>query len=294
MVTIAGGGTLVVPDLPASAADLATLIDRENVTRVAITPTLAAGLLPHFADDRPRFPGVRRFSISTMYTPEALRAELRRRVTDNLVICYGTNELWYITAADVATQLRFPETAGFPVAGVAIEIVDDQDRPLPPGEVGLVRLRGPTLPAGYLDDPAATARAFRLGWYYPGDLGALAPEGALFLKGRADDMINFDGAKIYPAEIELALLRHPDVYEAAAFPLTVDGFRQVPVAAVVARGGATADALVAWCRAQIGERAPRLIWLLPTLPRTATGKVLKRELAQRLSQAHAERRRDEG
>jgi len=225
-----------------------------------------------------------------MFTPEPLRRELRRRVTANLVICYGTNELWYIASADVATQLSFPEAAGYPVDDVEVEIVDDRDRPLPRGEVGLVRLRGSTLPAGYLDDPEATAKAFRSGWYYPGDLGVLAPEGVLFLKGRADDMINYDGIKIYPAEIEVALQRHPGVAEAAAFPVTIDGYRQLPVAAVVPRGGASAEALVAFCREQIGERAPVKIWLFDTLPKTATGKVLKRELATRLSRAVAERR----
>ena len=290
MVTLGGGGTVIIAPLPISMPELCAVIDRENVTRVAVTPTLASELLPWLTDEVPRFPDIRRFSISTMFTPEPLRRELRRRVTANLVICYGTNELWYIAAADVETQLRFPEAAGHPVDGVEIEIVDGRDRALPPGEVGLVRLRGATLPAGYLDDPEATAKAFRSGWYYPGDLGVLAPEGVLFLKGRADDMINYDGIKIYPAEIEVALQRHPDVAEAAAFPVTIDGYRQLPVAAVVPRGSTSAEALVAFCREQIGERAPVKIWLFDTLPRTATGKVLKRELAERLSRAVAERR----
>src|SRR5260221_4280493 len=103
-------------------------------------------------------------------------------------------------------------------------------------------------------------------------------------------MINCDGIKIYPAEIELALLRHPGVAEAAAFPVTIDDYRQIPVAAVVPRADVSADALVAFCREQIGERAPRMIWLFAGLPKTATGKVLKRELARRLSLAVAQRR----
>src|SRR5258706_8862416 len=108
MVTLGGGGTVIIAPLPISMPELCAVIDRENVTRAAVTPTLASELLPYLTEENPRFPGIRRFSISTMFTPEPLRRELRRRVTANLVICYGTNELWYIASADVATQLRFP------------------------------------------------------------------------------------------------------------------------------------------------------------------------------------------
>jgi acyl-CoA synthetase (AMP-forming)/AMP-acid ligase II len=219
-----------------------------------------------------------------MAAPEALRHEIRRRITPHLVICYATNETGYETSADATAQVAFPETVGYAVDDVEIQIVDDCGGPLPPGQAGLVRLRGSALPTAYIDDPVATAAAFRDGWYYPGDLGILSPAGALFLAGRADDMINYDGTKIYPAEIELALLQHRGVAEAAAFPIVVGGYRQVPVAAVVLREPATADALVAFCRERLGDRAPRIVYLFSSLPKTATGKVLKRELAQRLSQ----------
>ena len=111
----------------------------------------------------------------------------------------------------------------------------------------------------------------------------LSPEGALFLKGRADDMINFDGTKIYPADIETTLLQHPAVAEAAAFAIIVQGYRQVPVAAVILQGPATAQELVAFCRARLGLRTPRVVHILDGFPRNAIGKVLKRELAERFS-----------
>jgi long-chain acyl-CoA synthetase len=240
-------------------------------------------------DEGPRFPGVRDLTLSTTVAPEALRSKVRRRLTPHVVIAYGSNEAWYVTRADAPDQIRFPDTVGLPYDGVELEIVDERGQALPAGEVGLVRVRGSGFARAYIDDPEASAKSFRDGWYYPGDLGVLAPEGALFLKGRADDLINFDGLKIFPSDIEAALLEHEAVAEAAAFPVMVDGYRQVPAAAIILRGAATADELIAFCDARIGPRAPRLVRILDGFPRNAIGKVLKRELARRFSQPDAGR-----
>ena len=285
MLTLAGGGTVRIPAQPVSIRALSDIIDRENITRMTLTAALAREILPHCLDEKPRFPGIRRFHLSSMFTPEALRREIRRRISPNLVIDYGTNEAWYLTSADAAAQIAFPETVGFPYEGVDYQIVDDRGDTLPAGQIGLVRVRTTALPAGYIDDPAATARSFRDGWYYPGDFGVRSPEGALFLKGRTDDMINYDGVKIYPADIEAALLQHPNVAETAAFPLTIEGYRQIPAAAVVLRTATSADELIAFCKQHIGPRAPRRIYILSELPKNSVGKVLKRELAQQLSSA---------
>jgi long-chain acyl-CoA synthetase len=282
--TLDGGGTVRIARPPLSFADFCRIVDREDITRLALTPMHAREILRQVPESGPRFPGVRELMLSTTFTPEALRAEIRRRITPNLAIVYGSNEAWGGTWATPEDQVRFPETVGLPYDGVDIEIVDERGQKLPAGEVGLVRMRGAGFTKGYIDDPEATARAFRDGWYYPGDLGALSAEGALFLKGRADDLINFDGMKIFPADIEAALLQHPAVAEAVAFPIARDGYRQVPAAAVIIRQPATADALLAFCREKIGPRAPRIVHILPELPRNAIGKVLKRELAERFSQ----------
>ena len=282
--TLDGGGSVHLVPLPIRFAEICAVLDREDISHLAVTPTLARDMLSHLADDKPRFPGLRNLVLSTMGAPEALRREIRRRITPHLVICYATNESGYVTSADAAAQIAAPETVGRPVDDVEVEIVDDRGGPLPSGQVGLVRLRGPALPTGYIDDPAATAAAFRDGWYYPGDLGFLSAEGALFLASRADDVINYDGTKIYPAEIEAALLEHSAVAEAAAFPLAAEGYRQIPAAVVILREPVAAAALLAFCREKLGPRAPRIIHPFARLPKTATGKVLKRELAQRLAE----------
>jgi long-chain acyl-CoA synthetase len=283
MQALDGGGTVRIPPPALTFAAFCAIVDRENITRLALTPLHAREVMQQLPDAGPRFPGIRDLTLSTAFAPETLLREIRRKITPHVLMAYGTNEAQCATWADAAIQARFPGTVGIPYGGVAIEIVDERDRVLPPGEVGLIRLRGPGFARCYLDDPAATAKAFRDGWFYPGDLGCLAPEGALFLKGRADDLINYDGAKIYPADIELALQQHPAVAEAAAFPVIVDGYRQRPVAAVILEAPATPEQLLAFCREKLGPRSPRDVHIVAGFPRNAIGKVLKRELAARFS-----------
>lgn len=96
-------------------------------------------------------------------------------------------------------------------------------------------------------------------------------------------MMNFDGVKIMPADIEEALLRHPAVVEAAAFPASSERHQHVPMAAVTVRSAVTPEALIAHCRQLLGIRAPALIAIEPSLPRNAMGKILRRELSLRLA-----------
>ena len=111
--------------------------------------------------------------------------------------------------------------------------------------------------------------------------------GGLFaFRGRNDDQMNFDGVKIYPLEIEGALLEHPEVVEAAAFAVPWKARPEVPVAVVVRRGAVSEAALQRWCVERLGRRAPRQIWLARSLPRSAMGKVLKRELRALVIKAH--------
>jgi len=149
---------------------------------------------------------------------------------------------------------------------------------LPAGEVGHIRIRSPGMIDGYVDDPAATARAFRAGWFYPGDLGSLTPDGVLVFHDRADDMMILGGINIFPREIELALEQHPAVLEAQAFPLPHPVHQDIPAAAVVLRGEATEPELIAFCRERLGEQAPKMAVIVEKLPDQTRGKVLKRAL----------------
>jgi len=113
---------------------------------------------------------------------------------------------------------------------------------------------------------------------YPGDLGVLTDDEQLIFKGRADDMMLFDGINIYPAEIEAVLAAHEAVGEAAAFPLKSEVHQDIPVAAVTLRAPVTEGELLAFCRARLGARTPQRIVAVEEFPRSPAGKILKREL----------------
>jgi len=280
------GGALRTP------ADFVEAMQQHGASSLHLLPPHLHRILPALPADRPLFPGLRVLRSGAMIIREDLREEVRRRFTPNLFITYGTNDLGSVlTCADPRIQARNPGSVGVPSTGVRIEIVDDEGRSLGPGETGLIRVRAPGMPQGYIDNAEATAAAFRAGWYFPGDLGLLSPDGALYFKGRADDLMNFDGIKIYPSDIEAVLAEHPAVAEAAAFPLASAKHQDIPAAAVVLKGAASREDIVDWCRERLGTRTPRVITVVPALPRNATGKVLKKVLAKNLLAATNARQR---
>ena len=277
------GGTLVIAPAIRSAADLLNTIDGYAITHLYLTPNFLNALLPVLPVDQCRCPGLLELLVVGMAMPEVLRLEIRRRMTPNLIVQYGANEIGALTVADRAMQEMFPETVGKVRPGVEVQVVDDDDLPLSPGQVGIVRARAPWMASGYLNPESAARPTFRKGWLYPGDTGMLNGEGMLFLKGRVDDMMNFDGIKIFPADIEEALLAHPAVVDAVAFPVASRAHQHLPAASVVVRETVLPDALLAHCRRLLGVRSPVLISIETSFPRNATGKVLRQQLAAKLA-----------
>lgn len=274
------GAAAVVGERLDTAADLPAAIARHGVTYLYLTPVHLRRLLEFLPADGTGLAGVKRLRTGSMVVDEQLRREVLARLGVDLVVAYGTNDVGSpFTLATGDTLERFPESVGFPVPGVEVQVVDGVGRALPAGETGEIRVRLEGMPRAYIDSPDASARAFRDGWYHPGDLGVMSAEGALYFRGRTDDLMNFDGLKVYPLEIESVLLSHPDVAEAAAFPLPSAAHQDLPVAAVVLRGAVSAAALRGYCGERLGPRAPISIAVLRALPRTPAGKVDKRRLA---------------
>ena len=175
-----------------------------------------------------------------------------------------------------------------PLPGVEVRIVDASDRPVAAGSEGEIQVRGPIVMRGYLDDPEATARALRGGWLATGDVGWIDRAGRLRVLDRRSDLIVSGGENVYPAEIESLLALHPDVVEAGVVGIEDARFGARPLAFVVWHKGAARDAraLADWCRERLaGYKRPVDFLAAESLPRNASGKLLRRELALRAVKA---------
>ena len=196
---------------------------------------------------------------------------------------YGATEIEGVASAPFSALEGHSGAVGYVFDNVEIETVDERDRLLPTGAEGILRLRGENMADGYFRDPATTASAFRNGWFYPGDIGRVSPDGLLVLRGRLGEFINAGGNKVNPRFIEEALLDLPDVTEAAAFGVPDQiGLTQIWAATVANRPMPLAD-LQAACRDRLGEAAPKFIVQMKALPRNDAGKVVKDQLVQYLT-----------
>ncbi|MEU0277191.1 AMP-binding protein [Streptomyces sp. NPDC006195] len=167
--------------------------------------------------------------------------------------------------------------------GVDLRIVGPDGKDRPPGAVGEVWVRGPTVTRGYLGDPAETARGFTDGWFHTGDLGSLDRDGELVLTGRIKDLINRGGEKISPEHVEDVLSGGPGVAEAAVYPVPDATYGQRVGAAVVTRDGAAPDAdrILAYCRARLAPyEVPDRLEITRALPHTVKGALDRKAVAE--------------
>ncbi len=215
--------------------------------------------------------------------PETLaRAESMLRAP--VLSGYGMTEAGNITKVGIDERVRHEGSCGRSWC-LQIRVIDASGREMTPGSVGEIIVRGPTVFAGYLDDPEATAAVLLPGgWFRTGDHGYVDDEGYLYLTGRLAETINRGGEKIAPEEVEEALASHPAVAEAAVFPVPDARLGEDIAAAVVPKPGAMATAreLRRWMLDRLSPfKVPRRIWIVATIPRTPTGKVQRRVLADR-------------
>jgi acyl-CoA synthetase (AMP-forming)/AMP-acid ligase II/acyl carrier protein len=199
---------------------------------------------------------------------------------------YGMTEAATQIASNSLRRQK-PGSVGRP-AGPEIAILNSEGRRLGSGRRGEIALRGPTITRGYDNDAAATASAFRDNWFRTGDLGYLDAEGYLFIVGRIKEIIHKGGQKVAPAEVEEALLSHPDVIDAAVFPMLHGRLGADVAAAVVLRQDAKASTqrLREFARERLaGFKVPGLIRILPEIPKGGGGKIKRSELTLAFSKA---------
>ncbi len=274
-------------------------VQREKANRAMLVPTMLKRVIDH--------PEFHKYDLSSLkvitYGAAPMPFEVIKRAIElfpgvNFINAFGQTE----TASTITTLgpddhiiegteeekekklMRLTSSIGRPMADVEMKIIDEAGNDLSPGEVGEIAARGPRLMSGYWKDAEKTAKAMtKDGWLRTGDMGYVDEEGYFYLAARADDLIIRGGENISPEEVENVLYSHPAIEEAAVIGIPDPEWGQEPRAIVVLKQGkqATAEELIEFCRQQLASfKRPRSVVFVDELPRTSTGKVLKRVLRE--------------
>ncbi|CAL9318245.1 class I adenylate-forming enzyme family protein [Streptomyces sp. SudanB182_2057] len=263
----------------------------EHRPHYTVGPSTAyMALAAHPGVTREHFTSFVQLSSGGAPVPPALVERFRERFGPYIRVGYGLTECT-APCASVPPHLEAPVdpvsgtlSVGLPGADTVVRILDDQGAEVPFGEHGEIAVRGPQVVPGYWRRPDATAETFPDGELRTGDIGFMDERGWLYVVDRKKDMINASGFKVWPREVEDVLYTHPAVREAAVVGVP-DGYRGETVKAYISlRPGAEAapGELAAYCKERLAAyKYPRQVEILPELPKTASGKILRRELRSR-------------
>lgn len=272
------GGTVVFPKSH-QPSDIAAAITRHQVTHIFLSPAIAMAIVKTLpSDEGLAFPHITHLRLGGASASANLLATLRQRFTPNIYLAYGLSEIGGVSLASLDSLTQWPGSAGKVKHWVKVEAVDESGKVLPPGQSGELRIRLEPLPEGYWNDDAKTAKAFRDGWFYSGDRGRVNEQGVLFIEGRMDVSFNVNGNHVDPLDIEKIVMQHPQVLEAAVFPLDVDDDSKILALAVIRKPGTGKLQLKEYCNEQFGWRAPKQFFIMDDFPRTPSGKVLRDKL----------------
>jgi acyl-CoA synthetase (AMP-forming)/AMP-acid ligase II len=256
------------------------LVDRHRATGLCVVPVMFDRIMNLPDDVRKRHSGRSlRFAAASgsRMRPEVV-ISFMDQFGDVIVNNYNATEAGLIASATPADLRAAPDTAGKPVPGTEIRILDQDFNAVPTGEVGQIYVRSGTLFEGYT---SGKTKDFHEGFMASGDLGYLDENGRLFVVGRDDEMIVSGGENVYPIEVEKTLAAHPEVTEASVLGMDDEQYGQRLAAFVVLAPGASAtpDSLKQHVRENLANyKVPREIVVLDELPRSSTGKILRNEL----------------
>ncbi len=276
--------TLVL--LPRFDADAAVrLLQSEDVTFFAGVPTMYWGLLRALAGDvdAGRIAANMRVAVSGGSSlPVEIIREVRERLGVQILEGYGLSETSPVaTFSDPDRDVR-PGSIGVPIWGVEVKLVDPEWGTVEgPDTIGEIAIRGHCIMRGYYNRPDATAEVMRDGWFRTGDLARRDKDGFYYIVDRAKDMIIRGGFNVYPREVEEVLMTHEAVSLAAVVGVPHEQHGEEVAAFVILRDGArlTSDELISWAKDEMASyKYPRSVRFVESLPMTATGKLLKREL----------------
>jgi fatty-acyl-CoA synthase len=264
------------------------MIEKHRLTSFFAPPTVWIALL--------RSPLFDQHDLSSLthgyYGASIMPVEIIRQISERLPNirlwnCYGQTEIAPVAVVlQPEDQVRKAGAAGRAGLHVETRLVDDDMCDVAPGEVGEIVHRSPQLLTGYWNDPVRTAEAFSGGWFHSGDLGIIDDEGYITVVDRKKDMIKSGGENVASREVEEVIYAHPAISEVAVVGLPHPEWIEQVTAFVVLRQGAAmqSDELIGWCRERLaGFKSPKQIFIVTELPKNASGKIMKRELRDRVA-----------
>jgi acyl-CoA synthetase (AMP-forming)/AMP-acid ligase II len=285
LATFGSGGTVVVPRR-FNPLGFRPLMEATTPTWFTASPTPHQLILSRLQDKRP--PGCERLrfvrSCSSALAPAQMQL-MEDRFGVPVLEAYGMTEASHQMASNPLPPLhRLPGSVGRGT-GVEITILDESGNELVVGASGEVAVRGPNVIDGYENNPQANASSFTRGWFRTGDLGVLDQDGYLRLLSRIKELINRGGEKIAPREIDEVLEAHPAVKEAVSFGVPHATWGEEVCAAVVLNEPVTEKELLAFCRERLADfKVPRHLQIVDAIPKTPTGKIQRRFVAEQFTQ----------
>jgi acyl-CoA synthetase (AMP-forming)/AMP-acid ligase II len=287
-----GARTVLLPSERLDAEEAWRLVEVHRVSNMFTVPTILAALVEHPAVDHYDHSSLRHviYAGAPMYRADQKRA--LEELGPCLVQYFGLGEVTGNISVLRPDQHSSEDDESFPLGscgsartGMDIAILDEKGARLPAGETGEICVRGPAVFAGYFENPEASEKAFRGGWFHTGDLGHLDARGFLYVTGRASDMYISGGSNVYPREVEEAILTHPAVLECAVVGMPHPRWGESGVAAVVPRPGMTvteAEVLAYLSERLARYKQPLRVVVWEALPKSGYGKIPKRLVQDRL------------
>ena len=286
-VMYVGGAVYVHPASGFDAAAVLRIIDREGITFISFVPTHYRMLLAVPEQERTGLSYRRLKKLLCSSAPATVSMkEAVGKFFDGVDLYegYGSTEAGIVTVLKPHEQFTKPGSIGRESTGTSlVKILDENKQPLPDGEVGELYSRGPMLLTEYYKMPEKTASSFAGEWFTAGDMAYRDEDGYFHLVDRKDNMIITGGEKVFPSEVEALLCNHPAVFDAAIVGIPDEKWGELVTAIVILKEGASAteQEIVEFCRGKVSsyKRPKKAVFLSPEeMPRTATGKILHRQL----------------
>ena len=281
---LAAGGTLVFMEGKTTPGKVLDAFLEQGITTSLLPPTLIYMMMPAMAQEPRRFERLRLLIYGAAIMPPEKIRQARALFGPVIATNYGLTEAPQIITAltpEEAIDESTIASVGRASFMTRVGIVDSAGALLPAGEQGEIVVSGDLLMSGYLDNPEQTAEAMRDGRLHTGDVGYLDDRGFLFLKDRLKDVIISGGFNVYPSDVEAALVAHPAIHECVVFGRPDEKWGEAVQVAIELRDGAVASAedIIAFAKRQVGSvQAPKRVYFMDSLPRSAVGKVQRREV----------------